>query len=292
VRIVVPTAPGSGSDAAARTVAQPLAARLGQQVLVDNRSGASNIIAAELVARSPADGHTLLLATMTLAITPGIFRKLPYDPFRDFAGVTQIASFPVVLVVHPSVPAQSVKQLIELARAHPRQISFASAGAGSTQHVLMEFFLLESGVRMMHVPYKSPAPAFIDLIAGRVDVMMAGLVGATPHLRAGRLRALAVTTAKRTALMPNLPTVAEAGVPRYAAVNWWGLLAPAGTPREIIERLNADITATLLVSDVQQRFLQEGAEIAPSSPEEFVAFFHAEIKKWAIVTKAAGVTAD
>lgn len=187
---------------------------------------------------------------MTLTITPSPFKKLPYDPLRDFAALTRMASFPVVLAVHPSLPAKSVNGLITLAKAHPRQIGFASAGIGSPQHVLMELFLIETGTRMVHVPYKSPAPAFVDLVAGRVEVMMPGLVGAAPHIRSGRLRALAVTTAKRTALMPHVPTISETAVPGYEAVNWWGFLVPAGTPKEIVAKLNKEIAAVLLTPEI------------------------------------------
>lgn len=292
VRLVVPTLPGSGSDAVARLISQPLAERLGQQVVVDNRAGAANMIAGEIVAKSAPDGYTLLMATTTSATVPAMYTKVPYDLLRDFAPITQMTSQPNVLVVHPSLPATTVRELIALAKAKPGEITFASAGSGTIQHVMMEAFLMMAGARMLHVPYKSPAPAFIDVVAGRVWVMLPSVLGAAPHVRADRLRPLGVTSAKRAAIMPDLPTLAEAGVPGYEAAQWWGLVAPAGTSREIIARLNKDVVSVLHTQDIYARLAKDGAEVVAGSPDEFGILLRTEVAKWAKVVKSAGIKAD
>ena len=289
VRLVIPSSSGSGIDLGARLISQPLSERLGQQIVVDNRAGAGTMIGSEIVAKSPPDGYTLLMSPSTLAINPAMFKKVPYDALRDFAPITQIAAIANVLAVHPSLPAKSVKELIALGKARPGDITFASAGTGSNPHLAMELFLVMTKTRMLHVPYKGSGPAFIDLVAGRVEVMTSSTVGTLPHVRNGRLRALGVTTAKRAVGLPDVPTIAEAGVPGYEAVQWWGLLAPAGTPAEIIARLHKDVTAVLLAPDIKERYAKDGAEVVVNTPGEFAAYMAAETAKWAKVVKSAGI---
>ena len=289
VRLVVPSSPGSGPDFAARLIAPPLSERLGQQVVVDNRAGAATMIGSDMVAKSRPDGQTLLITTSTFAINPAIYQKMPYDSLRDFAPIAQMASLPMLLVVHPSLPAKSVKELVALARGRPGEITFASPGNGSSNHLNMELFLEMAGARMLHVPYKGPGPGIIDLMAGRISAMMLGSAPALPHIRSGKLRALGVTTARRAAVLPDVPTLAEAGVPGYEAVQWWGLLVSAGTATEIVARLHKDVVAVLLTQDIKERFAKEGTEIVASSPEDFAAHIRAEMAKWARVVKSAGI---
>jgi tripartite-type tricarboxylate transporter receptor subunit TctC len=289
LRIIVPTSTGGSSDTVARLISQPLSERLGQQVVVENRAGAASTIGTETVARSAPDGYTLLMSVPALATNPSIYKKLPYDALRDFAPVTLAISQPHLLVVHPSLPARSVKELIALAKARPGDIVFASAGNGSNLHLAMELFLGMTGTRMLHVPYKGPTPGIVDLGAGRVWVMMPGILPGGPHVRTGRLRALGVTSRTRAATMPDLPTVAETGVPGYESTVWNGLLAPANTPNEIIARLHKEVTAVLLIPVVKDRLSSEGAEIVANSPGEFSSHIRAELLKWAKVVKSAGI---
>lgn len=292
VRLVVPSSPGGGPDFAARLIAPPLSERLGQQVVVDNRPGANGIIGGDMVAKSRPDGQTLLITTSTFAITPAIYPKMPYDSVRDFAPIAQMASLPMLLVVHPSLPAKSVKELVTLAQGRPGEITFASPGNGSSNHLNMELFLGMAGARMLHVPYKGPGPGIIDLMAGRMSAMMLGSAPALPHIRSGKLRALGVTTTRRAAVLPDVPTLAEAGVPGYEAVQWWGLLVSAGTAREILARMHKDVVAVLLTQDIKERFAKEGAEVVAGLPEEFAALIRAEMEKWATVVKSAGIQPD
>jgi tripartite-type tricarboxylate transporter receptor subunit TctC len=289
LRIIVPTSGASAADTMARVIAQPLSERLGQPVVVENRAGAGTVIGTEAVAKSAPDGHTLLIGLSALAINPATYKKLPYDALRDFMPITQAVSQPNLLVVHPSLPAKSVKELIALAKARPGELAFASSGVGVGSHLTMELFLLMTGTRMLHVPYKGPAPGVIDLMSGRVSVMAPSTVATLPHVRSGRLRALGVTTATRVAALPDIPTVAEAGVPGYESVAWFGLVAPAGTPKEVISRLHKEVAAILSTPDVKQRFARDGTEVVASSPEEFAAFIRAETVKWGKVVKAAGI---
>lgn len=289
VRIVVPNAPGSSPDIVARLIAQPLSQRLGQQVVAENRAGAGTMIGGELVAKSPPDGYTLLMGVATLAINPATYKKVPYDASRDFAPITQVVSVPGVLAAHPSLPARSVKELIALARARPGDIAFASGGQGSYSHLSTELFASMAGIRMLHVPYKGSGPGVIDLLAGHVSVMTSNILSAIPHLRAGRLRALGITSAGRAASAPDVPTIAEAGLPGYESVQWSGLLAPAATPREIIARLHQETGAVLRSPEMKVRLATDGAERVAGSPEEFAAYIRAETIKWAKVAKAAGI---
>ena len=292
VRIIVPTSVGSAADTLARTLAPPLAERLGQPVVVDNRAGAAAVIGAEAVARAAPDGHTLLIGLPALAINPSIYRKLPYDVLRDFAPITRATSQPNLLVVHPSLPAKSVKELIALAKARPGELVFASSGIGAGSHLTMELFLLMTGTRMLHVPYKGPAPGVIDLISGRVSVMSPSTVATLPHVRSGRLRALGVTTLRRAVGLPDVPTVAEAGVPGYESVSWFGLVAPAGTPKDVISRLHQEAVAILRAPEVGERLARDGTEVVAGAPDEFDAYIRAEIVKWAKVVKAAGIKVE
>lgn len=289
IRLVVPSSPGGGTDITARIIAPKLGEYLGQQVAVENRSGAGTMIGGEIVARSTPDGYTLLMGISTLAINPAMYKKVLYDALKDFAPISQVVSVPNVLVAHPSLPAKTVKELIAFARTRPGQINFASAGVGTNPHLSMELFLSMTGLRMVHVPYKGSGQGVIDLVAGHVSLMMPSSLTGLPYVKDGRLRGFGVTSARRAARAPEVPTIAEAGVPGYEAVQWFGVLAPAGTPREIISRVHGEIVRLLQVADVKERLLSDGAETVGSSPEAFAAFIRAETMKWAKVVKDAGI---
>jgi tripartite-type tricarboxylate transporter receptor subunit TctC len=289
VRVVVPNAPGSSPDIIARLIAQPLSERLGQQVVVENRAGAGTIIGGEVVARSAPDGYTLLMGVVTLATNPALYKKLPYDALRDFTPITQAVELPGVLVAHPALPAKSAKELIALARARPGAIGYASGGQGSFSHLSTELFGGMAAVRMLHVPYKGSGPALVDLLAGHVSVMTSNLLSAVPHVQSRRLRALGVTSAKRVAILPDIPTVAEGALPGYESVQWSGLLGPAGMPREVITRLHKETSAVLRSAEVKGRLAKDGAETVASAPQEFAAYIRSETLKWARVVKAAGI---
>ena len=290
VRIIVPTAPGGGSDIGARLIAQELSKHSGQSVVVENRSGAGTIIGTDIVAKAPPDGYTLLMAPGALATNPSTYKKLPYDAVRDFAPITQTLFVPQLIAVHPSVPAKSVKEFIALAKARPGEIHFAAAGHGTLPHLTMELFASMAQIRMVNVPYKGGAPGIIDLLGGRIEVTVTSSMSVIlPHVRSGRLRALGVTTATRTQALPDIPTIAEAGLPGYEAVQWAGLLAPAGTPREIIARVHKEATGILRTAEAREHLATDGNEVVASSPEEFAAFIKAEIVKWTRVAKAAGI---
>ncbi len=277
----------------ARTVGNHLAERWGQSVVIDNRSGAGGTIAGEMAARAAPDGYTLMMGTIAATATNvSLVRKLPYDPVRDFAPITLVAEQPLMLMVHPAVPARSVEELIQLARAKPGLLTFASAGNGTGGHLSAELFRMMTGVDIVHVPYKGIAPALTDTISGQVTMSFSSLISGAPHVKVGRLRALAVTSVRRSAAMPELPTMAEAGVKGYASSTWYGLLAPRGTPRAIVLRLNNEVVALLKRSDVRERLLADGAEPVGNTPEEFGAFIKAEIERWAKVIRAAGIRAD
>jgi len=289
VRIIAPSSAGGAADRVARVVAPPLSARLGQPVVVDARPGAGTIVGTEAAAKSAPDGHTLLIALPALAINPSIYKTLPYDGLRDFVAITQATNQPNLFVVHPSLPVKSVKQLIALAKGRPNELVYASSGIGSSSHLTVELLLLMTRTRMLHVPYKGPRPALIDLIAGRVTLAATSTIASLPHVRSGRLRALAITTAKRVPVLPDIPTVAESGVPGYESVSWFGFAAPAGTPREVLERLHKEIVAILRTPEVSERFARDGTEVVANSPEEFSRYIAAEAVKWAKVVKSAGI---
>ena len=289
VRIIVPTSPPGGADIVARSIAPQLSERLGQQVIVDNRSGASTMLGHELAAKAPPDGHTLVMGISTLAINPATFRHVPYDALRDFVPITQTAIQTLLLAVHPSFPARNVRELIALAKARPGEVNYSSPGFGTNPQMGMELFLFMSGTRMLHVPYRGGGESIIALVAGHVSVTVASMLGTMPHVRSGKLRALGVTSAKRVANAPDIPTIAEEGVPGYESLQWYGLLAPAGTPREIVARLNREVVAVLRTPEISARLANDGAEVVAGTPEEFGAYLRAETEKWAKVAKAAGI---
>jgi len=292
VRFIVPSAAGGGTDIIARALAQKLSESLGQPFVVDNRPGAGQMIGIEMAAKSSADGHTILMAASTLAINPVMYKKLSYDPLRDFAPITQAASLANVLVVHPSLPVKSVAELIAYAKQRPGQLNFASAGVGTSPQMSIELFKSMAGIDMVHIPYKGTSPGVVDLLAGQVSVMAPNLLTALPHIKAGKLRALAVTSAKRSEGLPEVPTIAESGLPGYDSTQWYGVLAPAGTSRGIVVRLHDEIVRALRAPEVMQRLAADGAEPVGSSPEEFAAFIKSEIDKWARVASAAGIRAE
>ncbi|HYC44599.1 MAG TPA: tripartite tricarboxylate transporter substrate binding protein [Burkholderiales bacterium] len=292
LRLVVGFPPGSGADITARVIAGRLTQPLGHQVIVDNRPGASSNIAAELVAKAQPDGHTLFIGTVANAINATLYAKLPFDFQRDFAAVTLATAAPNVLVVHPSLPVQSVRELIALATSRPGQLNFASSGTGTAPHLSAELFNSMAGVRMTHVPYKGSPPAVADLMAGEVAVMFSPVSTVLPHVKSGRLRALAVTTSTRLPSLPSLPTVSEAALKGYETITWFGIVAPAKTPAPAVSRLNAEIVKILGLPEVRQQFAVQGIETLGGTPEQFAAYIREEVAKWAKVIKAAGVRAD
>ena len=289
VRLVVPSSPGGGTDISARILAPQLTQFLGQQVVVENRPGAGTMIGGDVVARAAPDGYTLLMGISTLAINPAMYKKVPYDALKDFAPISQAVSLSNVLVVHPSLPVRNVKDFIALVKPRPGQVNFASAGVGTSPHLSMELFLVMANLKMLHVPYKGSGPGVTDLVAGHVPAMMPNMLSAQPHIKSGRLRALGVTGSKRAPGADDIPTIAEAGVPGYEAVQWYGLLAPAGTSRDIVSKLHAGAVRALQNPDVRQRLLNDGAEPVGNSPEEFATYLRAETTKWAKVVQAAGI---
>lgn len=291
VRIVVGYPPGGPTDLLARIVAQKLTESWGQQVLVDNRPGASGMIGAEVTVRAAPDGYTLLMVPVTYAVTPSLFPKMAYDAVKDLAPVAQVAAAPFILVVHPTLPVKTVKDLIALARSRPGQINYASASAGGMPHLAGELFNTMTGVKMVHIPYKGAAPATTDLLAGQVSLMFNNMLSAMPQVKSGRLRAIAVTSIKRSAAAPELPTIAET-VPGYEASGWYAALAPAATPRELIARLNNDMNRVMKMPDVTQRLASDGVEAVGTTPDQFGIYLRSEITKWGKVVQASGAKAD
>ena len=289
VSLVVPFPAGGPTDAMARLLAQKLGERLGQQVVVDNRGGAGGTLAAEAVARAKPDGHTLFFGTTgTLAINPSLYPKLRYDPVKDFAPVSLMATTMNVLVVHPGVQAQSLGDLVKLAQAKPGDMTYASAGNGSSNHLSGELFKARAGIQLTHVPYKGSAPALVDLFGGRVSMMFDTVAQQAPHIAAGKVRALAVTGAKRSPLLPGVPTAQEAGLKDFDVTIWFGVLAPAATPAPVVDRLNREIVAVMSTDEMRQRMQAEGAEARPTTPAEFATLIQRDIAKWAPVVKASG----
>jgi len=291
IRIIVGYPAGGPTDMIARTVAQKLSPALGQQVIVDNRPGASGMIGAELAVKAPPDGYTLLTVPITYAVTPSVFPKMPYDAEKDLAPVALVAAAPFILVVHPTLPVKTVKDLIALAKSRPGQINYASASAGGMPHLAGELFNIMAGVKLTHIPYKGAAPATIDLLAGQVSLMFNNMLSAMPHVKSGKLRAVAVTSAKRSSAVPELPTVAET-IPGFEASGWYGAFAPAATPREIIAKLNGEINRLMRQPDVAQRLAGDGVEAVTMTPAEFGTYLHSEIVKWGKVVKISGATVD
>ena len=292
VRIVIGFPPAGATDVVARTVSEKLAEALAQPVIVDNRPGAASNIGAELVAKAPKDGYTLFLGTVSTSVNPSLYRKLAYDPMRDFTPVTQVTGTPFMFVVHPSLPARSVKEFIALARGKPGELNYGSAGSGSGAHLFVEMFASMAKVKLQHIPYKGAAPAATAILSGETIFMFENIVTVWPLARAGKLRALGVTTARRSAAAPEVPTIAEAGVPGYDANAWFGIFAPTGTPQAIVDRLNAEIVKIVKLPETRERFLSLGAEPAGTSAAEFGAFFKNEVAKWAKVVKESGAKVE
>ena len=293
IRLLVGFAPGGGTDVVARVIGAKLTESWGQQVVVDNRAGATGTIAADLVAKAAPDGYTLIMGHVNShAIAPSVFRKLPYDSQKDFAMIAYVGYVPNVLVVHPSIPATSVKELVALAKARPGQLSFASSGVGSTQHLAGEMFMLSTNTRIVHVPYKGSGQAIVDLLAGHVALNFDTMPPILNNVKEGRLRALAVTTPKRVPQLPNIPTMLEVGMTGFEMTNWYGVMGPANTPRDVVTKLNAEINRIMTLPDAKQRLEEVGTQLDPKSPEQFATFLRSEVQKYARVTKDAHVKID
>jgi tripartite-type tricarboxylate transporter receptor subunit TctC len=293
VRWFVPFPPGGGTDVISRAIAAKLSETWGQQVVVDNRPGSGGTIGLAIAAKAPADGYHLVMGQLAnVAIAPALYPKLQYDPVKDFTPVTLALASPLILVVHPSRPAKNVKELVALARAQPEAITYGSPGNGTTGHLAMEIIRSNAKVKMVHVPYRGAAPAFTGLLGGEVAVYMSSIQPAMPMLKAGRVRALGVTSTKRIATLPNVPTLAETGLPGYDVTNWYGVMAPAGIPRDVLGKLHADLVTVLRQPEVQQRFAAEGGDATPNTPEQFATFIRGEIAKWGRAVKESGAKVD
>lgn len=288
VRLIVPFAAGGPGDAIGRMLGRQLTESLGQPVVIDNRSGASTIIGTELAAKSPPDGHTLLLISTTHAVNPGLMPKLPYDPIKDFAPVTLITATPFMLAIHPSVAAKSVAEFVTLAHGKAGSLNYGSSGAGSSIHLTTELLKSAANLQMTHVPYKGSGPAFIDLIAGQIQVLFSSTVSTLPHVKSGKVRGLAITSLKRAPALPEIATIAES-YPGFESSSWFGLLVPAKTPQVVVDRLLKGTRAALKSPEVHQSLLSQGAEPGGASPAEFGAYFQMEIRKWAKVIQSAGI---
>jgi tripartite-type tricarboxylate transporter receptor subunit TctC len=293
VRMVVPFAPGGAVDVTGRIIAQALSTRLGQQIVVENRGGAGGNIGVELVAKSPADGYTIAMATAgQMSINPHMYAKLAFDPVKDFAPISQAGMAINALCVHPSLPAKSVREFIALAKARPNGLNFATGGTGASDHMATELFMSMTGVKMVHVPYKGGGPAMVDLMGGNVDLGFSTVATAIGPVKAGRLRALGVTSGQRFELLPDVPTIAEAGVPGYESVAWYGLFAPAGTPAEIVRKLNSETVAVLQMPEVRRRLTEAGVLPTSSSSEAFVTYIAAETARWGKLIRTNGIKAE
>jgi tripartite-type tricarboxylate transporter receptor subunit TctC len=291
VRLIIPFPPGGSNDVVGRIVAIQLAERLGKQVIVDNRGGAGGVLGSEAAANSAPDGYTLLVISLAHAVNPGLY-KLKYDPIKSFVPIAMLGSGVNVLCVHPSVPANTVQELIALAKQKPGELSYASAGPGSFQHMGSELFKLMAGVDIVHVPFKGGGPAMIDVVGGHSQMVLSSLIQTMPHIRSGKLRPLGTGGAKRSPILPDVPTIAEAGVPGYEMANWWGIVAPAGTPPGIVDRLATEIGVVLSSPETQKVFSAEGAEVTQKTGAEFGSFIEAELAKWQRIVKEAKIKAD
>lgn len=288
VRFIAPYAVGGGVDIVSRLIAARLSESLGQQVVVDNRPGAGAIIGSEVLAKSAPDGHTIMMANIAHGANPALHSKLPYDTMKDFASVTLVALLPSILVVHPSLPVKSTRDLLAFARSRPGQLNYGSAGLGSANHLTMEMFKSATGLAAVHIAYKGGGPALTDLLGGQIPMMFITIPPAIPHVRAGKLRALAVSSAKRAAILPDVPTVAETGVPGFEVYEWQGVVAPAGTPKEVVAKLNVEINRVLALPDVREKIAGLGADIVGSTPEQLTDHIKAEIARWTKVLKSSG----
>jgi tripartite-type tricarboxylate transporter receptor subunit TctC len=293
IRFVSPYPPGGANDILARIVGQKLGESVGQQIVIENRAGATGNIGAEVVAKAAPDGYTILMGQASnLTINVSLMSKMPYDPVRDFAPVTLVATTPNLLVVHPSLPVRTVKDLVVLARAKPGSINYASSGSGSAGHLAAELFKRVAHIDMVHIPYKGAAPALTDVVAGQAQLYFTSPISAQPFVKAGRLRMVAVTSLKRSPSMPDIPTVAESGYPDFDVVSWWGILTPAGVPKDIIARLHTEIVKVLALPEIKAKFADQGADVASDTPEQFAAYIKTEIAKWARLIKELGVKSE
>src|SRR6476659_6827560 len=288
IRFIVGYTPGGAADILARAVGAKLTEAWGQSVIIENRAGAGTNIGSELAAKAPPDGYTLFMPTVANAINVTLYPKLAYDPFKDFSYVTDIAKVPGIVVVHPSVPAKNIKELVGIARAHPNQLRHGSTGIGSPHHLAGEIFKSMSGVKMVHIPYKGATPALIDVVAGHIEVYFGAMVSTLPHVKSGRLRALGVTTLKRVAAVPDIPTISEQGLKGFETGSWFGVSVPAGTSRDIVNRLHKETVRIIGLSEVRDRMAAEGAEFVGDTPEQFTAFLRSEIDKWGKAVRASG----
>ena len=288
IRFIVGYTPGGAADILARAVGARLTEAWGQSVIVENRAGAGTNIASEIAAKAPPDGYTLFMPTVANAINVTLYPKLAYDPFKDFAYVTDIAKVPGIVVVHPSVPAKNTKELIALARAHPNALRHGSTGIGSPHHLAGELFKTMAGIKMIHVPYKGASPALVDVVAGHIEVYFGAFVSVLPHVKSGRVRALGVTSLKRVAVLPEIATIDEQGLKGFETGSWFGVAVPAATPREIVTKLHAEVVRIIKLPEVTDRIASEGADFVGDTPEQFTAFFKAEVAKWGKAVKASG----
>jgi tripartite-type tricarboxylate transporter receptor subunit TctC len=292
LRLVTGSAPGGGSDTVARTLSEKLNERFGQPVLVDNRAGAGGTIGADIVAKSPADGYTWLVATSSSMVVNPAMQKLPYDVLRDLVPVTQISTVPFILAVNPAIPAKTVNEFVQFAKTRPGKLSYATSGVGSMSHLAMELFKYMAGVDLVHVPYRGSAPAAFDLIGGQVQAAFNNLIPTLPHVKTGRLRALGVSGAVRVPVLPDVPTVAESGLPGYDAMQWYGVLLPAGVPKSMVTFLHKEITNVLKMPAVRSRLMDEGGDVIGGTPEQYSKVIHTELAKWTKLVKAAGIRAE
>ncbi len=292
MRMVIPFPPGGGTDILGRALAQKLNEAWAVPVVVDNRSGANGTIGAAAAAKSPPDGQTLLIVPSGFAVNPSIYKNLPFDTLKDLAPVTQLAASPLVVSLHPSFPPRSIKELIAFLKTHPDSVNYGSSGNGSPPHLATELFKYMTGTKMLHIPYKGAGPAAIDVIAGQIPVYFMNALQAVPHIRGGRLRALAVTSEQRFSALPEIPSIAEAGVPGYAMTNWYGLLVTGGTPRSSVAKLHAEIARILALPELRERLVNEGATVIASTPDDFMAFLKKEIATNARIVQASGMTAS
>jgi tripartite-type tricarboxylate transporter receptor subunit TctC len=293
IRLISPYPPGGANDILARIIAPKLGENLRQQIVVENRAGATGNIGAELVAKAPPDGYTLLMGQASnLTINVSLMDKMPFDPIKDFAPITLVATTPNLLVVHPSLRVRTVKDLVALAKAKPGALNYASSGSGSAGHLAAELFKKVAGVSMVHIPYKGAAPALTDVVAGQAQLYFTSPISATPYVRSGRLRMVAVTSSRRSPSLPDVPTVAESGYPDFDVLSWWGIVAPAAVPRDIIARLHAEIVKAVNLPDTQAHFADQGADAATNTPDQFAAYIKSEIVKWAKLIKETGVKSE
>ncbi|MGZ5167440.1 MAG: Bug family tripartite tricarboxylate transporter substrate binding protein [Burkholderiales bacterium] len=293
VRWLVPFPPGGGTDVISRALAQKLTEAWGQQVIADNRPGSGGTIGLAAAAKLPADGYNIVLGQLAnVAIAPALYAKLPYDPVKDFTPVTLALTSPLILVAHPSLPAKNVRELIALAKAKPDSVTFGSPGNGTTGHLGTEIIKTAGGVKMTHIPYKGASPAFTGLLSGEISVYMSSIQPAIPMLNAGRVRALGVTSAKRMATLPNVSTISESGLPGYEVTNWYGVMMPAGVPKDVLTKIHGDLVKVLKMPDVQQRFQSEGGDTTSNTPEQFAAFIKTEIAKWGKAVRESGAKVD